>query len=117
MMKLFGPGLIAVLVMTLGMQMSVLAEEGENISAWAVLGAPSDGTEGRELGIIIDGEMAKKVYLAMPVAEMPEPCTEGFQKRDGDGLFCIVTPDRKEYQCSFGYVLGKQRVTFGPLRC
>ena len=93
------------------------AQEGEEFTVWGLVGQASDGSNGKELGIIVTGEMAMKIYKALPGPEKPEACTDGFEKRDGAGMFCIRSADNKDYQCSFGYVLGEQRVTYGPLRC
>ncbi len=77
----------------------------------------SDGSNKKELGIILEGEIAQKVYAAMTAREEKDECTGGFQKRDGGGLVCAVSVKRDEYQCSFGIVLGTGKVTFGPLTC
>lgn len=96
---------------------SITAQDLQPFHGHGQIAPASDGSGKKELGIILDGEIAQKVYTSMTAREEKDDCTGGFQKRDGDGLVCAVSVKRDEYQCSFGILLGTGKVTFGPLTC
>lgn len=68
-----------------------------------------------EFGLILRGQAAKELYLAMPFKATADACTGGVKKVDPKGLFCIKQSN--EFTCSMGLVLKTRKVTSGPLTC
>ena len=99
------------------MPLTSFAEQVQPFQGHGRVGHASDGSGRLELGIILDGEIARQTYIAMRASEVKDECTGGFQKRDGGGLVCITSANRNEYQCSVGIILGAGQVTHGPLTC
>lgn len=108
--------MLSVLAVSL-MPVAGFAEQVQPFQGHGRVGQASDGSGRLELGVILEGEIARQTYIAMRAREEKDECTGGFQKRDGGGLVCITSANRNEYQCSVGIILGAGQVTQGPLTC
>jgi hypothetical protein len=92
--------------------LSVSAVAQEQVQDLPVFGSFSPS----EVGFIVSGPHARKIFDAMTTAYVTDPCTGGWSKTDASGFNCTLHPDG-ETQCSFGYNYATQKLTMGPLTC
>ena len=74
-----------------------------------------DGGSEVELGLIITGEAAERLYNRLAVAATKDLCTGGTRKDHPTGMQCAKNSN--EYTCSIGYQLRSGGTTPGPLTC
>jgi hypothetical protein len=63
----------------------------------------------------LSGAAAKALYDRMPVKAVPEACTEGLLKDDGNGMRCYKAEGK--YRCDFGYSFSKRKITGSDVSC
>ncbi|RJG48499.1 hypothetical protein [Motilimonas pumila] len=79
---------------------------------YAVTGAYTSDIGSSHLRIVLNGEPAKDLYLAMDTEVFIDECTETESKTVGK-MQCFFYKENKSYECNFAINLDKQTIEHG----
>ena len=99
---------------------SGLAEDksGELSGTFGFYGETCEGNSHAKDCVIsfeLNGTAAKALFDRMPVMAVPEACTDGLLKDDGNGMRCYKAEGI--YRCDFGYSFSKRKMTGSHVSC
>ncbi|MCP4325812.1 MAG: hypothetical protein GY787_29040 [Alteromonadales bacterium] len=112
MRKVYMNKFIVIILSTLSFGVFADGDFGTIEGEYAVTGAYTSDVGNSHLRIMLRGESAKDLYLAMDAKVVIDDCTQTASKSVGK-MQCFFYKENKSYECDFAINLAKQTIEHG----